>query len=702
MCIRRGLAAIPVAAACLFALASAQAAFGPLDPELRISHMGPDGSTSYLAIGPKLAYNSTADEYLAVWEGTDNAPGLHLNEREIYAQRLSESGAPLGARVRVSHQGPDGDFNWPALAPEVAYNPASNEYLVVWYGGAGTSGESEVWGQRVSASGVEVGTDDFRISNVGPSTNDTDYDAVQPAVAANPSTGEYLVVWYGDDLVPPLVNDELEIFGQRLTAAGVEIGVDDFRISEQGADGVTTTSARVPSVAYNPSSGEFLVVWNGEDGVTDKIEIWAQRLSAAGAEVGGSDYQISAIGPTNDANYNAFGTPVLAANPVTGGYLAAFAANAGPPLATGEYEIWGQQLTAQGQRTNVDDFRISEIGPDGNSAYSAQEPAVAADPLSGEYLVFWRGDDALVDKFEIWGQRLNGATHADIGGDFQLTHTGPDGDETRDAFGPAVAVDPTPGDFFVAYEADADVQNENEIYARRLGVPAPVLVGTTPAGPANDNNPKVKASIPSVDPSSTIDLFANASCSGAPAVNDAPAGDLIGSGIAATVADNSTTSFAVTSSIGGHTSRCSNAVTYVEQTPPGPPPPPPPPVVDRTAPVVTGFVVAPAKVRPKQASSFRFKLSEQATVVIVIERVLPGRKVGKRCVAPTAKNERHARCRRFKRTAALTFKNRPAGANKLAFKRKLAAGAYRATNTATDAAKNPSKPKRASFKALRR
>src|SRR4029079_16515400 len=103
---RRTLTGILIAAACLFALASAQAAFGPLEPQLRISHMGPDGSIQYSGFIPSVAYNPTADEYLVFWEGTDAARGLDSHEVEIYAQRLSETGAPLGGRVRVSQQGP--------------------------------------------------------------------------------------------------------------------------------------------------------------------------------------------------------------------------------------------------------------------------------------------------------------------------------------------------------------------------------------------------------------------------------------------------------------------------------------------------------------------------------------------------------------------------------------------------------------------
>jgi len=250
---RRTLTGILIAAACLFALASAQAAFGPLDPELRISHMGPDGTLVYGALTPSVAYNPNAGEYLAVWGGTDDAPGLDVNEQEIYAQRLSESGAPLGGRVRISQQGPDGNRNYSAFGPKVAYNAASNEYLVVWAGNTSTLGEAEVWGQRVSAAGAQVGVDDFRISHVGPDADDN-YDALHPAVTVNPGTGEYLVVWDADDDTPPLVNNEFEIFGQRLTAAGAETGVDDFRISEQGADGVIASSADSPSLAYNPAS----------------------------------------------------------------------------------------------------------------------------------------------------------------------------------------------------------------------------------------------------------------------------------------------------------------------------------------------------------------------------------------------------------------------------------------------------------------
>ena len=64
-----------------------------------------------------------------------------------------------------------------------------------------------------------------------------------PAVAYNARRNEYLVVWSGDDDTGPLVNDEFEIFAQRLTTDGDEVGANDRRISDMGPNGGTAFSA---------------------------------------------------------------------------------------------------------------------------------------------------------------------------------------------------------------------------------------------------------------------------------------------------------------------------------------------------------------------------------------------------------------------------------------------------------------------------
>jgi hypothetical protein len=56
--------------------------------DTRLSDMGPDGSAAYRARTPGMAYNSTNNEYLVVWDGDDNTPPLVNDEAEIFGLRL--------------------------------------------------------------------------------------------------------------------------------------------------------------------------------------------------------------------------------------------------------------------------------------------------------------------------------------------------------------------------------------------------------------------------------------------------------------------------------------------------------------------------------------------------------------------------------------------------------------------------------------
>lgn len=181
----------------------------------------------------------------------------------------------------------------------VAFNSTSGEYLVVWAGdniAPTVDGKSEIWGQRINAaSGAKVGSQ-FRISNIGTASN-TSFDALKPAVSYNSTNNEYLVVWTGDTNAGALVDGEFEIYGQRISASGAELGTNDFRISSSD-DGFSYFDANEPDVTYNPTGNEYLVVWSGTitatNSATAEFEILGQRLNGAtGAEVGTGDFRIS-------------------------------------------------------------------------------------------------------------------------------------------------------------------------------------------------------------------------------------------------------------------------------------------------------------------------------------------------------------------------------------------------------------------------
>jgi hypothetical protein len=138
------------------------------------------------------------------------------------------------------------------------------------------------------------------------------------------------VVWNGDDNTPPLVDEEYEIYGQQMTPTGDGVGPNDFRISDMGPDGDPDYGAWYPAVVYNSFNGKYMVVWGGDNG---------------------------------------------------------------NPLVDDEFEIYGQLLNSTGSSVGENDFRLSDMGPDGDSYYDGSKPAVLVDAGTPYFVVYWEGDD---------------------------------------------------------------------------------------------------------------------------------------------------------------------------------------------------------------------------------------------------------------------------------------------------------------------
>lgn len=104
-------------------------------------------------------------------------------------------------------------------------------------------------------------------------------------------------------------------------------------------------------------------------------------------------------------------------------------------------------------------------------------------------------------------------------------------------------------------------------------------------------------------------------------------------------------------------------------------------------------------------TTFRYSLSEPATVTFAIERRTSGRKVKGGCRATTQSNARRPRCARFRRIGSFDARA-AAGANRTPFSGRirttpLRPGPYRALLTAVDAAGNRSTRATVSFTVLR-
>ena len=459
--------------------------------DFRISHMATDGDISFYALSPAVAYNSDDDEYLVVWAADDNTAPLVNDEFEIYGQRVdAATGVLLGPRFRISDMGPDGDPAFDACDPAVAYDSANQRYLVVWQGDDDTAplvgDEFEAFGQLLAADGTEIGPNDFRISDMGPD-GDPAFDALNPDVASNAANGEFLVVWHGDDSADNVV----EIYGQRIDAvSGGELGNNDFAISDMGADPAEGRyRGQDAAVAYNSTDDQYLVVWEGDDDsaplVDGELEIFGQFLAADGSEIGTDDFRISDLGPDGSPGYGA-DNPAVAYATAQHEYLVVWSGDddrdfGSGPLANGEMEVYGQRLAADGSEVGDNDFRISDMGTDGDPAFRTFGARVAYVAAADEYLVVWRGDDnrdfgsgsLADDEMEIFGQQLAAASGAEVGdNDTRWSDMGNlDGDPAFDADRPALAVRDGDGAVLVVWQGDDEagdlVSNEVEILGQR-------------------------------------------------------------------------------------------------------------------------------------------------------------------------------------------------------------------------------------------
>ncbi len=372
--------------------------------DFRISFQGGDGSSSDNDT-PAVAWNSNANEFLVVWVGnTEQVPQVGLFQ--IWGQRINAaSGALVGGNFRISNVG----FSNFAFDPAVEYNASDDQYLVVWESVIEESppNEFEIYGVRVSGGGAVLGPD-VRLTHHA-TDGDRDFDAENPRLAWNSVNGEYLVVFEGTQSLEIGELQEVEAFGQRVSAAGTAIG-STFRISAMGVEGDATYKALDPDVAFHRGRSEYLVVWSSADdrGTLHilELEIWGQRLNAAGVEIGEDDFRISFQGDDGDA-FKDTEVPAVAWNAFDGSYLVAWEAPTVEGIE--EYEIFAQALNAIGGLDGPA-LRLSFMGPAEDLNYAGLRPAVAANGALGDFLVAWEGDDdtlPLVDgELEIFGRNV--------------------------------------------------------------------------------------------------------------------------------------------------------------------------------------------------------------------------------------------------------------------------------------------------------
>ncbi len=451
--------------------------------------MGGLGDPNYDAFYAAVTYNVFYSEYLVVWEGDDTSGGLVDDEYEIFGQLLSATGGGvLTNDFRISDVGGTGSAASNARDPDVAYNSTYNQYLVVWSADDPVDGvvdnEFEIWGQLVDADGGGLYTNDFRISTNGGSGNAV-YDAERPAVVYNPSRDEYLVVWEGDSNAGGMVDNEYEIWAQRVYSTGILVG-SNMRVSDMGGTGDAFFDAFQPDVVYNSSDFEYLIVWYGDDNagglVDDEFEIYGQRTDEDLVGVGANDARVSDMGGTGDLVYDAF-HPSAAYNPTLNEYLVVWQGddNVGG-LVDNEFEVFSQRMDADMGGLGGNDFRLSDVGGVGDPNYNvAWGPEVAYNQTIDRYLVVWAGEDnvggMINGEWEVFAQALTSDIQGVGPNDERISDVGGIGELTYATYSPVVAANSENGQFLVAWHGDDNVgglvDGEYEVFIQRVVVELP-------------------------------------------------------------------------------------------------------------------------------------------------------------------------------------------------------------------------------------
>ena len=373
----------------------------------------------------------------------------------------------------------------------IAYNSATDQYLVVWEGVSTQSGieaKAAIYGQLVNArTGADVGSD-FVVASL-PGSERT--DAIRPNVAYHPTRNEFVVAYVGDatdeGTASTIITDTFEAYAQRVTAAGAPAG-PSLRLSSMGDDdangsydvAVTTP----PGIAVNAGADELLVVWSGDDNTSGRVngenETYAQRVGYSGAdlaEVGPDDVQVSAMGGANGSSAFDATAPSVAFNPTTNAYLVTWQ---GDDTADGSvdnrFHIFGQAVTSAAATSGAA-FRVNTVGGITDTTVEVFAPKVVYNDVDDEWLVAWEGDAAnatagSANDFEIWAQRLDGTTNSAIGANAQISQMGTVGSSAFTAQVAAAAYNPDNNQYYLVWRGETNVgglvDDEVEIFGARL------------------------------------------------------------------------------------------------------------------------------------------------------------------------------------------------------------------------------------------
>jgi hypothetical protein len=257
---------------------------------------------------------------------------------DVYAQLVNDDGTLSGGNFPISQAA-----DW-QRSPKPAHNPDTNQYLVVWE--EWRNATDDIYGQLVNANGALSGTE-FVVSSAAQ-------DQSNPDLVYNTASDQFLVVFDDDRLV---VGD-YDIYGKFINGNGSLAGAD-FPISE------SADNQLLPVIAYNTRDDQFLVVWRDSRNPATSDDIYARMMNGDGS-MAGPEFAVS----TASADQTA---PEVAYDSFSNQFLVVWQHSV---------DIYGRVVNADGSM-DAPEFQIA------SSSGSLSDPAVGFDSQSRQFLVAW-------------------------------------------------------------------------------------------------------------------------------------------------------------------------------------------------------------------------------------------------------------------------------------------------------------------------
>ena len=196
---------------------------------------------------PKVAWNSYRNEYMVVWHTEHATSGALL---DIGRRRLRANGSHLSNADYMTNSSSVG-------VPDIAYNPAADQFVVVW-AQAGT-GSVDIYGGKLTVAGTLSGS----VFAIGATAKDEQF----PAIVTN-EQDRYLVVWQHK-----YATNDWDIYGQFLNGSAGLVGANiPFDVS--------IWNESRPAVAVNGATREYLIVYQKTTLVGDAI--WGKYVDEDG------------------------------------------------------------------------------------------------------------------------------------------------------------------------------------------------------------------------------------------------------------------------------------------------------------------------------------------------------------------------------------------------------------------------------------